>query len=410
METIYSDFVAGIDSSIKSMEDARSKWLSTIDSITSADGSITQYECIIWKDNNYKNKILKLKQVASAIADITSKYAMLVQLKPSHDSLQALLSEYAGYILNLVLSYMEVIDCMVGKPLCKIITNVCILLLHRIKELMMSSCNNTFTHLHSCTGIIWQACKDIDNIPNSNKIAYRRDILERISSINEVLQEFQSYLASSSNKILHSNNSDVNDYTTIDDITAGVDVDALIAGSGNSDGFGDDMYDNNDDGCEYNNIEDVTYVSKCLISIGTAADVLKSTLLVLTFIADSVYSSTDTNTIFSNMSISSSSTGTASTGSNSSTNALVDKCNKWIIDISHLSVSISNIVVDFGSELYVPIDKETAYNYHRELIDNLCKLDHLVNRDDYKAYHSMDSNIYNELKKITLSIGNIQLL
>ena len=103
-------------------------------------------------------------------------------------------SEFSGRCMQLGDLFISVKHDVMGKPLFALIHNAVTTVLLKSYDLMMTLGQIAVDDAAIDTGILWGACESMKKLPNSNRIAYRREIMENCTVIKYTIAEFREYL------------------------------------------------------------------------------------------------------------------------------------------------------------------------------------------------------------------------
>lgn len=157
-------------------------------------------------------------------------------------------------------------------------------------------------------GMVLQLSEDLQKIPITNKVAYRRCIMEKCITVKETIEEFQGYLAE---REAHLNG----------EVTA--------AETQEEDDEDDDEEDDNDER-DYS-AEEADSVRRCLLLMTCGQDMLKAALQAITAVGDGVLA-------------------------NDADQFLIEEAYCWIAQLTQAVHLIEVDCNDLGAELYPPVD------------------------------------------------------
>ena len=320
------------------------------------DESLNQYietiqSNIVWKNDVYYQEQLSLfKDSSENISNSCTKFTKLITLKVTIEAISSIVDEIKIHSHNLYTYFSVLIIHPLGKPLYKLFTNSILGLLHHLIGLINIGLSNNFVDLNSIIGIIWEICGKIKVIPISNKAAFKRNFLENIYKIKDVIREFNGYVDASINNI---NNDDTN--------------------------IENDIEKYSDDDNEFYNNEELLFVQKCIKLMEVCIDTLKVSNDVMTIVADNA----DNDLINEN-------------------NKII--CRIWVNKLVALSDNIDECVINLGAELYAPIMdiNEVESSYYTELYHQLCSVKDLIIKDNTM----IQQYIYRNNTEATLSNDN----
>ena len=197
--------------------------------------------------------------------------------------------------------------------------------------------------------MIDKIAEELQKLPLVNKAAYRRFVLEKCLVMKETLDEFQGYVTSAKESWQESEEND--GVTSQMNQLKVEDVDE-------EEGDEDDDEDEEDDEREYTK-DEVSVVEPAVALIQLALDTSKCSLNTMTIIADKI--------VANHLQSASSNTDVEVEVDE---NELVKACQLWVANISATVASMESNVIDFGAELYPPIDIEinSKFQQQRQLL------------------------------------------
>jgi hypothetical protein len=152
-------------------------------------------------------------------------------------------------------------------------------------------------------GKVWGTCDETKKLPVSNRAAYRREIMESLSELKDTSAEFSRYMESSRSTV-----SDVED----------------VGGTRGGDDYYDDEDEDEDE--DEDDIDDFSYSTEELPAISRCIKLIDAASAAIKFFLQGMARFEDEITI--------------------------------IDDVSSTVLRLRGLVVDTGSEMYSPIDKE----------------------------------------------------
>ena len=313
------------------------------------------------RDKVLQTRLAALKDAADVLSKATTRLTIVTTRDGSELGVSSIAAEMTMNVNSLMGNYMAVIDCSLGDPLFHVISRSIRGELLQILDLVaILSKDEPGNARNSRTGMVWKTSDQIQQLPLSNKAAYRRFVMERISAVKDTLTEFEEYLAAAQLKAgageeAQSVQDRINDEMGVDEDDEG----------------GED--DEEEEGAEYGP-SDFIFVGESVHLIRLSLELLKTGLTVMTTVGDSnarVAAET------------SSASAGASTGTSTETEASVEdvvvqlpeggaekgagtgawgavfKCNKWVAEMSAQSDVLETALTDFGAALYPPLDVDT---------------------------------------------------
>jgi hypothetical protein len=337
-------------------------------------------DIIIWKgDKNYHNLLNNLKSASIELSSMSTKLTLVCSHNPSNSALQSIIVELTQILNMFIHCYFTLIECKLSRPLFNIITDTVIGVLQHYNDLINKLSIGEFSQANITTGMIWKACENVSKIPISNKIAYRRFILEILSSLKDTVGEFEEYIVSSKEAIENNTEEESSD-------------------GDDEDGEFDDM-DYLDD-IKYNSEELIT-VENSIVLMNITIDSIKLALEIMSSSSDQIDIIKNSSTPASNIS----SVFTSPLLENKEIDTALaeievgNKCQVWVVIIQDYCRLLSDQILDFGAELYTPVDKNSVQAHGFELFEMLHSLeDLLINDSIISLLKPEDINLVENLK------------
>lgn len=316
-------------------------------------------DIIIWKgDKNYQNLLNNLKLASVEISSMSTKLTLVCTHNPSNSALQSIIVELIEILNVFIHSYFTLIRCKLSRPLNNIITDTVIGVLQQYNSLINKLANGDFTSTNITTGMIWKACENVGQIPISNKIAYRRSILEILSGLKETVSEFEGYIVTSKE-----DNDDEENNEEDDEDDEFADMDYL-------------------DDIKYNNEELITVENSIVLmnitieSIKLALEIMSTTSDHVDIIKNSSTPKEEVSSVFASPLLENKEIDNALTEIE-----VENKCQIWVVIIQDYCRLLSDQILDFGAELYTPVDKHSVQAQGFELFSMLHSLEELLLND-----------------------------
>ena len=312
------------------------------------------------RDKVLQTKLAALKDAADILSKATTRLTIVTTRDGSELGVSSIAAEMTMNVNSLMGNYMAVIDCSLGDPLFHVISRSIRGKLLQILDLIaILSKDEPGNARNSRTGMVWKTSDQIQQLPLSNKAAYRRFVMERISAVKDTLTEFEEYLAAAQLKA----GSGEEAQSVQDRINEEMGVDEDNEG-------GDD--EEEDEGAEYGP-SDFIFVGESVDLIRLSLELLKTGLAVMTTVGDSNARAAATSSASAGASAGTSTEteasvedvvvqlpeGDAESGSGTGTEGAVFQCNKWVAEMSAQSDVLETALTDFGAALYPPLDVDT---------------------------------------------------
>ena len=136
------------------------------------------------KDRELQARLATLKSSADGLSKATTRLTLVVSKDTSEQNITCIASEMVNNVTSFMNSYLAVISCRVGNPLFHVISmGVRGELLQLLDLVMVLSKNEPGNARNSRTGMVWKTSDYIQQLPLSNKAAYRRFVMERITGM-----------------------------------------------------------------------------------------------------------------------------------------------------------------------------------------------------------------------------------
>lgn len=288
------------------------KLIDTLDSRTREKKSQSNLKGVWRGDSMLEMYINDLKAKAKGLSTSCTKYTMLSFSSQSEIILESISNEVLDNIQALVPIYLQITDCAIGKPFLKVVFTsvreeiVCTMNLLTLLQ------NKKEDEIKSATGLVWAANEAIQNLPTTNRTAYRRLCMEYIGVLKDTIREFQEALDGAK------------------DISAPVKVDVNEDDEREFDEEEDELY----------SVVDIGTLGACLSLMSVVYDSCRQGLDIMTKVADIADSLVDDSEL-----------------------ATSDACRVWVALVVDATEKLQNFVIDLGSELYPPIDFEQTRHF-----------------------------------------------
>ena len=143
------------------------------------------FDCPWIKDRELQARLVTLKSSADVLSKATTRLTLVVSKDTSEQNVTCIASEMVNNVTMLMNSYLAVISCRVGNPLFHVISRgVRGELLQLLDLVLLLSKDEPGNARNSRTGMVWKTSDYIQQLPLSNKAAYRRFVMERITGMN----------------------------------------------------------------------------------------------------------------------------------------------------------------------------------------------------------------------------------
>ena len=307
-----------------------------------ASSSPTPAPTFIWRDDAaYAGALQAYRQSSLALADVVTKFSIVIKTDPEDQVLESILEELDISISAIVPAYEELakVDSL-GAPLRKFVADSMSGLLYQLLEYLRHAKDRRFQNVNVSTGMIWKAIDDAKNLPAGNKMAYKRFVLSKVGVVKDTIREFQELL-DQGGAVLKPEESpaDPEDQASADD---------------------EERYTD----------EEKVAVSRALALMAVGAQYLKILSNLMVSVADRLHACNDSatlSTVFSSA-LSLVAGGGSSVGDSSSG---AEVCRQWVLALSEHCRLLEDVCIDLGSELYSPVDESAANEYYLKMHSEL---------------------------------------
>lgn len=328
-----------------------------------------------WRDDPVlQGRMSNVKAASQAFAMSCSKLAFLASRQPSVEALQSLEEELVASTDVVMMSFLQVSDCAICQPLFYQVQQLLRSQLLTAKEFVdaMGVDVVDYDAVSNGAGVVFKIYDKVQLLPMTNKAAYRRFIMEKMSLVKDSVLEFERYVS---------------------EAEAGGDA------GGNRVQVEDQEDDDDDDDDE----DDVPYTAKeaatassCLHLLRCALDALRTCLAVMTLVADAQCPA-----------------GGAANNSGESvfvaltTAALESKaaCEEWVAELCALVRETEAGVTDLGAELYSPFDEVKIEAYYNTLGTTLALQCSTLRREEYQSL--LPGDVAQQLAALNTTLGEI---
>ena len=294
-----------------------------------------------WRDDGQLHQALNnVKAAAQAWSMSCSKLALLVPKSPTAEILSSILDELLAQVDVVMVVFLQLMDCSLSRPLFDAVSSRVRSHVIRGKELleMAGEASPDFGAISNAASIIFKLYDQIQDLPMTNKAAYRRHVMEQMAVVKDTIREFQGY------------------------------VDAAASaeqGDNGDDNDEDEDEDEDEDDDEPYTPQEASLVQTCLGSMDCAMLALKAVLVIMTHVADAITPGADTVDA-------------------------QDKaaCDRWVGALSLLVKDCEDQLTKLGSELYAPFDLDNVRLYHGSLCTTLQRISECLSDSRYSGFLS----------------------
>jgi hypothetical protein len=206
--------------------------------------------------------------------------------------------------------------------------------------------------------MVHECAEALAKVPETNKVAYRRSIMERVNSINSVIQEFTKHVDAYRAK--HRGEGEDGGAATTQDSNSS-------SNQQNEEDEDDDMnddYDDDEEEGEYT-AEEVVVAEQCLALMGYARKILKAGLLVSTEVADALHPMSEAPQ---------EGDAPVSVFTSPSQSQEQMECQEWVSEVLRAAEKLEVCVVEVGTELYAPCDNPGDVRRHYNTCAETCAM------------------------------------
>ena len=318
----------------------------------------TNLSACVWRDDPaLHHNTRQLKAMSEGLGAQCTKLALLALRSPTEEYFESLFSEIIPQAQAFKIQFINFSNCSLSLPLLLIVCLPVRHFLKRMLELSESIKAGAYEDVSSITAKVHECAEAVKKVPETNKIAYKRAMMDKVAAINDVINEFAKHVAIYNNK--YGDNADTNNEDNRNRVDESFD----------NDGDGDSGGGEEEEG-EYT-AEEVMVAEKCLKLISHARDMLKVGISVSSAVADALHplreetQETDETP--------------ASVFSSPTSSSEQRQCQEWVAKVLRETEVIETSVVDVGSELYDPLDNPgDVRKYYNTLFGNCASYLQLV--------------------------------
>ena len=222
-----------------------------------------------------------ITQSGERVRDTATKFSLVLSSTTAGPGVKAISDEMRGACDSLVGALGVLVDPVAGAgpPLMELYCQQVRAVLRATEELvkhitspgsgLLSSTRpkeTAATELAPRTGVVWAACEQLAKLPRSNKVAFRRAILQHQGAVSDTLREFQAMLDEA-----EGTDDEAEEGDGLDEVVQGVQGVVL------DDGY-DDLEDDPFGGSEALKAWERENVGRCLVALGHCSALLKGSL------------------------------------------------------------------------------------------------------------------------------------
>eukprot|EP00602_Paraphysomonas_sp_CaronLab_P010883 CAMPEP_0185029750 /NCGR_PEP_ID=MMETSP1103-20130426/16246_1 /TAXON_ID=36769 /ORGANISM="Paraphysomonas bandaiensis, Strain Caron Lab Isolate" /LENGTH=320 /DNA_ID=CAMNT_0027564605 /DNA_START=56 /DNA_END=1014 /DNA_ORIENTATION=- len=266
-----------------------------------------------WRnDSELDNAIRVFKNESDVLSNSCTKLALINPADMPADGLKSLFDEIFNGAQRVYNCYRLLSELPLSSPFAESLHKSVRNELTEVQGLIHSVGTGQFEACKSAVGLVWDANKAIQKLPNTNKAAYKRSIMEAMMVVQDTNREFRQALSA-------------------------MPTDGKPAAT---DDFVDDEFSDMED--EDYTPEDVPYVEACLSLMVCCFNIMRQIIEIATVVSEKIESA---NLETKNESVASS--------------HLADGViEQWVADLHILCHELKKSVVDLGVEMYAPLELE----------------------------------------------------
>lgn len=313
-----------------------------------------------WRDDSeLQRRMGNVKAASQAFAMSCSKLAFLASRQPSSEALQSLEEELVASTDVVMMSFLQVSDCAICQPLFYQVQQLIRSQLLTAKEFVdaMGTEVVDYEAVSNGAGVVFKIYDKVQLLPMTNKAAYRRFIMERMSLVKDSVLEFERYVSEAEAEA-EAGEGAAGNRVTVEDQEEG------------------EEEDEEEDDEPYTPQEAAT-ASSCLHLLRCALDTMRTCLAIMTLVADAqcpggATAGNSGDTVFDLTPV------TATPESKAA-------CEKWVAELCTLVRATETGVTDLGAELYSPFDEGKIEAYYNALSATLALQCSVLRRAEYQA-------------------------
>ena len=310
----------------------------------------------VWRaDPALRHNIRQLKVISEGLGAQCTKLSLLSLRSPSSEPFDSLAEEIAPQIEGYSRQYTNFTRCSVSLGLLLIISKNIRTFLKTMSGLVKMIKGGQYSETPGVVGVAHETAEAIKKLPESNRVAYRRHLMEKVGSINDTIGEFQVHV--DKYKAKYGNNPQQEEQ----------------AGDANR-----NEDEGEDEEGEYT-AEEVVVAEKVLSLLTFSQKVVKGSLIILTSVADELHPVADEE-------------GTeepvpASVFTSVNASSEQRACQEWVGAVVLSANLIERSAVCVGAELYSPLENpdDVRSHYRACLQESISCLDLLGSRQNYVA-------------------------
>ena len=360
------------------------------------DGAAAEERGCTWRDDaDMQKRLSNVKAASQAFAMSCSKLALLARQQPSPEASQSLDDELLASADILLVCFLQAADCSICPPLFYHVQQLLRSQLLTAKEFMEALCQEPtdFDAISNGAAVVFKIYDKVQLLPMTNKAAYRRFLMEKMSLVKDTIVEFEGCVREAGEQA-EGNGETCEEGGGESFGEAGEGGGDVRNGSGSV-----EVRDDHDD--EDGDEEEAPYTPKevataesCLHLVRCAFDALKTCLAVMTHVAD-LHSPSAAE--------SSGAAGAGTAAVFACTDSARAVCEAWVAQLYIYVKATEGGVTDLGAELYSPFDAAQILEYYDVLGATLAALCRSLGRDDYQELLSDDMRRQLGVLEVTLA-------
>eukprot|EP00608_Synchroma_pusillum_P012441 CAMPEP_0198441792 /NCGR_PEP_ID=MMETSP1452-20131203/64086_1 /TAXON_ID=1181717 /ORGANISM="Synchroma pusillum, Strain CCMP3072" /LENGTH=233 /DNA_ID=CAMNT_0044162419 /DNA_START=18 /DNA_END=716 /DNA_ORIENTATION=+ len=147
-----------------------------------------------WLDEGVSECARGLRTAAEILQHSSTKVALVVKPGVDGAALQSMLEEYRGALERLAVHYLSLCERPVGAPLLAAATAHVRGIAASVARLLAALRDGSVQQAPALTGMVWKECEALKTLPESNRGAYRRALMQLATAVKDTVREFAEVL------------------------------------------------------------------------------------------------------------------------------------------------------------------------------------------------------------------------
>ncbi|CAM9548352.1 unnamed protein product, partial [Discosporangium mesarthrocarpum] len=141
--------------------------------------------------------ITVLKASSASIGGGVTRMALLYKASPDEDASSSMVKEMGGFCQEMVSSLLLAKSVGACDALARFMSTKVRAVLHALKDVVHAISEGNLGGLNSLTGMVWEANESMQQVPKTNKLACRMEIMQWSMALKDTIDEFQGAAAES---------------------------------------------------------------------------------------------------------------------------------------------------------------------------------------------------------------------